>query len=189
MVDPLMRKQDIKRFPEKDLLTINQLWLAASEKRFGFSVQKQIWIDLGGKPGQYDRTVFNRYLEKVEWGENNNICFELRAAKGHLPLGMYYYVDGQGSNRRSIHRKWELERDKMRREETRQLELEKERLERKNREIEEKLQEYYYRYAGGVVYGVYHLSGGETKEVKKKNVMCNKEERDLYPFFLSRQEL
>ncbi|WP_187329538.1 GUN4 domain-containing protein [Halomicronema hongdechloris] len=40
---------DIKRFPCADLQTIDGLWVTASNDRFGFSVQKQIWIEVGGK--------------------------------------------------------------------------------------------------------------------------------------------
>ena len=30
---------------------INQLWINYSNGKFGFSIQKQIWIELGGKLG------------------------------------------------------------------------------------------------------------------------------------------
>ena len=82
--------EDIVNFPSKDLRTINQLWLAASKGKFGFSVQKQIWLSCGGKPGQlqFDIDVFERFIEKVEWAENKAIFFDQRAARGHLPMGM-----------------------------------------------------------------------------------------------------
>ena len=105
---------DLENLPSQDLRTINQLWLAASKERFGFSVQKQIWIDLGGKPGQYDDNVFNRFIEKVEWGENKAICFEQRAAKGHLPLGLYVKVEGP---RERIHDLWWVKTEKIRKKE------------------------------------------------------------------------
>jgi serine/threonine protein kinase len=41
-------RQSIENFPCEDLRTIDQLWVKYSEGRFGFSVQKQIWLELGG---------------------------------------------------------------------------------------------------------------------------------------------
>jgi len=34
-----LRKEDIENFPSLDLCTINKLWLAGSDERFGFSIQ------------------------------------------------------------------------------------------------------------------------------------------------------
>ncbi len=85
--------EHIKQIPYKDLRTINQLWLAASKGKFGFSVQKQIWINLGGQLGQYDKNVFKHFLERVEW-EYNKVNFDPKGAvKGHLPLAMYALVE------------------------------------------------------------------------------------------------
>ncbi len=46
--------EDIKNISCTDLDKINQLWINYSNGKFGFSIQKQIWIELGGKPGIYD---------------------------------------------------------------------------------------------------------------------------------------
>lgn len=43
---------NIKNFPREDLLTLDRLWLEYSKKHgyeFGFSVQKQIYVECGGK--------------------------------------------------------------------------------------------------------------------------------------------
>ncbi|MFS0518572.1 GUN4 domain-containing protein [Nostoc sp. UIC 10607] len=55
-----LRETDILNLPQKDLHTIDQLWLASSNGKFGFSIQKQIWNDIGGS------TEIN-YLENVEY--------------------------------------------------------------------------------------------------------------------------
>ncbi len=86
--------------------TINQLWLLASKGKFGFSVQKQIWVDLGGNPKEYYLT--ERFLRRVGWGETK-IVFEPRAARGHLPLGVYVNV----SDNLKIYYKWWEEIDKI----------------------------------------------------------------------------
>ncbi len=39
--------ENLLEFPKKDIVTINRLWVSGSKGRFGFSVQKQIWMDLG----------------------------------------------------------------------------------------------------------------------------------------------
>ena len=90
------------------MLTINQLWLVASKGKFGFSVQKQIWLEVGGKPGQYDSNIFWRFQEEVEWAENE-IVFDQRAAKGHLPVGVFVKV----SDDLRKNQKWWVEIDKI----------------------------------------------------------------------------
>ncbi len=85
--------EDIEDIPSQDLRTINQLWLVASKGKFGFSVQKQILGELGGLQNIYDESLFERFREKVEWNEKKAICFDQRAAKGHLPLGMYVILE------------------------------------------------------------------------------------------------
>jgi serine/threonine protein kinase len=86
--------EDIGKFPSQDLRTINQLWVRYSNERFGFSVQKRIWIDEGGKPGVYDYKVYEKFGDRVGWRENNNwklysdLSFASDAPLGHLPLGL-----------------------------------------------------------------------------------------------------
>ena len=129
--------RDIENFPSQDLRTINQLWLAASKARFGFSVQKQIWIDLGGKPGQYDHNVFIRFIEKVEWARNQAICFDQRAAKGHLPLGMYVKVRVGDV---TMERRWVEKTDKIKEKELEEKDLEIERLKRLEERMKEEIE-------------------------------------------------
>jgi serine/threonine protein kinase len=86
--------ENIEKFPREDLRTINQLWTYYSNDRFGFSVQKRIWIEEGGKPGVYDYQVYEKFGDRVGWRVNNNwklyseLTFSLDAQEGHLPLGL-----------------------------------------------------------------------------------------------------
>ena len=89
-----LNRKDIDDFPNKDLHTINQLWLVGSCGKFGFSVQKQIWIDNGGKPGVFDEETFEHFVKKVEWTEEDKVIPDLRAKNGHLPLGLYTACGG-----------------------------------------------------------------------------------------------
>ncbi|MEA5618080.1 GUN4 domain-containing protein [Cronbergia sp. UHCC 0137] len=76
---------DIDNFPVEDLQTINQLWLIHSEGKFGFSVQREIWLGSGKnwdklwmKIGWKDGNKWTRYPHEFTW--------DLTAPKGHLPL-------------------------------------------------------------------------------------------------------
>ncbi|MDJ0698070.1 GUN4 domain-containing protein [Mastigocoleus sp. MO_188.B34] len=87
-----LRAQDIENFPEKDLLTIDKLWLASSGDKFGFSVQKQIWIELCDKLGRTDWKTYLQFIERVGWKVKDsifeNLRWELRAVEGHLPIAI-----------------------------------------------------------------------------------------------------
>ncbi|MDT9313337.1 GUN4 domain-containing protein, partial [Limnospira sp. Paracas R14] len=87
-------KDDIKNFPCEDLRIIDGLWVKHSNGHFGFSIQKQIYINCGGKPdGSHPgNTIWYRFLDEVGWRVNNRwlswseLTFSLREAPvGHLP--------------------------------------------------------------------------------------------------------
>ncbi|MEO8893676.1 MAG: serine/threonine-protein kinase, partial [Coleofasciculaceae cyanobacterium] len=86
--------EDIEKFPCQDFETINQLWLFYSENRFGFSVQKRIWLEEGGKTGIYDERVYEKFGDRVGWRQDGNwrlysdLTFSSNEVSGHLPLGL-----------------------------------------------------------------------------------------------------
>ncbi len=59
--------EHINNFPYEDLHTIDQLWVNHSNGKFGFSVQKKLWLACGGKTSDYDMDVFKRFAENVGW--------------------------------------------------------------------------------------------------------------------------
>ena len=76
---------EVSSFPITDFQTIDQLWLVHSEGKFGFSVQRKIWLSLGKDFGQL--------WEKIDWKKGNNwtrypngFTWDLTAPRGHLPL-------------------------------------------------------------------------------------------------------
>lgn len=76
---------DIDNFPITDLQTINKLWLVHSEGKFGFSVQREIWLSQGKK--------WDNLWTKIGWKDGNNwtrypngFTWDLTAPRGHLPL-------------------------------------------------------------------------------------------------------
>lgn len=55
----------LKNFPCKDLKTIDQLWVTASDGHFGFSVQKKIWEDCGSPTSSGKN--WNQFCVRVGW--------------------------------------------------------------------------------------------------------------------------
>jgi hypothetical protein len=55
----------LKTFPCKDLKTIDQLWVTASNGHFGFSVQKKIWEDCGSPTSSGKN--WDRFCVRVGW--------------------------------------------------------------------------------------------------------------------------
>lgn len=75
---------EVENFPQIDLQTINTLWLVHSEGKFGFSVQREIWL---ASPS------WEKFWPKIGWKTGNNwtrypngFTWNLSAPKGHLPL-------------------------------------------------------------------------------------------------------
>ncbi|NES71169.1 MAG: GUN4 domain-containing protein, partial [Okeania sp. SIO2D1] len=93
--------EDIKNIPCKDLDKINQLWINYSNGKFGFSIQKQIWSEVGGKPGIYNVVIADIFIKEVEWGEKyeryKNITYKISAPYGHLPFRATSYVRNFGA--------------------------------------------------------------------------------------------
>lgn len=76
---------EINSFPSTDLKTIDTLWRVYSEDRFGFSVQRHLWLTLGQD--------WDRLWPKIGWRSGNTwtrypgeFIWDLTAPKGHLPL-------------------------------------------------------------------------------------------------------
>jgi len=62
----------IKAFPCEDLRTIDQLWVNYSNSRFGFSIQKKLWLECGGEIGRYNYEVFKKFAAKIGWYHPQN---------------------------------------------------------------------------------------------------------------------
>ena len=82
----------IESFPCDDLRTIDQLWHKYSYGRFGFSVQKKIWLSVGGKVDYKtecklgDRVGWRKGRGKGgSWLNYSDLTFNKTAPRGHLP--------------------------------------------------------------------------------------------------------
>lgn len=76
---------EVEQLPVTDLQTIDQLWLAFSLGRFGYSVQRQLWLSCGQN--------WDRLWEKIGWRSGKKwprypteFIWDLSAPRGHLPL-------------------------------------------------------------------------------------------------------
>ena len=76
---------DVENFTITDLQTINTLWLVHSEGKFGFSVQRELWLSLGKN--------WEKFWPQIGWKNGNNwtrypngFTWNFTAPKGHLPL-------------------------------------------------------------------------------------------------------
>jgi hypothetical protein len=90
-----LRVEDYRNFPSQELKIIDQLWVRYSNGRFGFSVQKQIWLNLGGKlDGTSDMDNFIELSENVGWKQRerwiiyDDYNFSINAPSGHLPAAV-----------------------------------------------------------------------------------------------------
>ena len=76
---------EVQQFDAFELQTLDRLWLLYSSGKFGFSVQREIW--LGGKQ------EWDVLWAKIDWKSGNHwtrypgeFQWTLEAPKGHLPL-------------------------------------------------------------------------------------------------------
>jgi hypothetical protein len=77
---------EVDKIPVQDLQTINNLWLIFSEGKFGYSVQRELWLGVGKN--------WEKLWTKIGWKKANNwtrypnefIWDVTDAPRGHLPL-------------------------------------------------------------------------------------------------------
>lgn len=88
-----IRAKELLNFPCTDLRTIDQLWAKYSNGRFGFSVQKKIYLECGGKPdGKYYEEAWERFGDRVGWKVNSSwisyddVKYDTSGPTGHLPF-------------------------------------------------------------------------------------------------------
>jgi hypothetical protein len=98
-----LQLDEIRNFPCEDLLLIDQLWVKFSGGKFGFSVQKQIWVEVGGKldfgkDEDAARAAYRKMSDRNGWRVDgkyisySKIFFNTSAPCGHLP--QFQTMDG-----------------------------------------------------------------------------------------------
>jgi hypothetical protein len=85
--------EDIQKFPCEDLQIIDRLWVKFSLGHFGFSVQKQIYVETGNPlDGRYHEETYKRFGDRVgwrmkeEWISYSDVTFDTSSPMGHLPF-------------------------------------------------------------------------------------------------------
>ncbi len=85
--------EDMDNFPCDDLRTIDQLWVKYSKGKFGFSVQRKIYVDELGGTRDYNEKIWYEFCDRVGWRKGvdyvsyRDLTFELldTTSVGHLP--------------------------------------------------------------------------------------------------------
>lgn len=65
--------ESIENFPCADLHTVDQLWFKYSGGQFGFSLQKEIWLSVGGELGEYNNATYEQFGLRVGWRDRNGV--------------------------------------------------------------------------------------------------------------------
>ncbi|CEJ46833.1 GUN4 domain protein [Umezakia ovalisporum] len=97
-----LRTEELLNFPCTDLHTIDKLWLEYSGGKFGFSVQKEIYLSVGGKlDGSYSQEAWLKLCDRVGWRVdfwNFGFTYEIdvtSAWRGHLPRWRVFRFAGK----------------------------------------------------------------------------------------------
>ena len=101
--------EEVRSFPCEDLRIIDRLWVKFSGGKFGFSVQQQIWVEVGGKLdfGQDEaaaRRAYAKMSDRNGWRQAGKyisyemVTFDTSAPAGHLPQesGTFCVEGGRG---------------------------------------------------------------------------------------------
>lgn len=88
-----LNAKNIENFPCDVLGKIDQLWVDNSQKKFGFSIQKKIYMeDCGGNPdGQHAEETWQCFANTVGWRASGlwvpytELTFDISAKQGHFP--------------------------------------------------------------------------------------------------------
>ena len=87
-------EENCENFPQEELRIMDDLWVKYSDGRFGFSVQKKIWIDCVGTIGDINFDyVFSKFCGRNGWRKGDTVVssyldltFNINAPQGHLPM-------------------------------------------------------------------------------------------------------
>jgi serine/threonine protein kinase len=103
-----INKKDIETLSCADLQELDRLWMYYSNNRFGFSIQKDIWISLDGIL-YYDARnywkfaeTYIKFAERIGWAKKswfsdsrwlkyNDLNFSIDAPRGHLPAVFHWH--------------------------------------------------------------------------------------------------
>jgi GUN4-like len=95
--------ENFRNFPCAELKTIDSLWVKYSNGKFGFSVQKKIYVECGamldGIPPNYE--IWKEFSDRIGWAVSwgvsgikrdisyDEVTYDMSAPKGHLPIAIW----------------------------------------------------------------------------------------------------
>lgn len=92
--DDFFRADDLQNFPCDTLRFLDELWVAASDNRFGFSVQRKIYVEdcRGSTNGLANDAAFWCFVQQVGWPNVwekeprvSQVTYSTASPQGHLP--------------------------------------------------------------------------------------------------------
>jgi predicted NACHT family NTPase len=92
-------REELLNFPCKDLKAIDGLWVKYSQGKFGFSVQKQIYVECGNPlDGEYHEKTWELFSDRVGWRKDGSylIYNKLKASPSFSPTGEFPGGGGVG---------------------------------------------------------------------------------------------
>jgi hypothetical protein len=98
-------EDDLRNFPCDELLAIDHLWIEHSKGLYGFSVQKQIYVECGGKLdfSYPSKETWDKFCDLVAWKDmekylNYSDLFDKKYTikSGHLPRGLCIDLEEDG---------------------------------------------------------------------------------------------
>jgi hypothetical protein len=94
-------REDLLNFPCAELRAIDQLWVQYSQGRFGFSVQKKIYVECGAKlDGKYPGAkIWEKFGNRVGWREGGQwLMYDELSPSLFYPQGIFpcVWVGGLG---------------------------------------------------------------------------------------------
>ncbi|MHC5723150.1 MAG: GUN4 domain-containing protein [Nostoc sp.] len=91
---------ELLNFPCTDLRTIDRLWVKYSNGHFGFSVQKEIYLSVGGKAdGKYYKGAWEKFGDRIGWRVESSwisysevtFTFDTSAQRGNVPWMVFFW--------------------------------------------------------------------------------------------------
>ncbi len=100
-----IRKDELLNFPCTDLLTIDRLWVKYSQGKWGFTVQKRIYVECGAQlDGNYPGDkIWRKFCDRVGWRKNGVVSYsQLTFDPQKSPAGEFPRYVGNGVGLRNF---------------------------------------------------------------------------------------
>lgn len=91
VVGGILTSEALREFPCDDLHILDHLWVKHSGGKFGFSVQKQIYVETGNPlDGEYHENTWEKFSDRVGWRKDGNyLKYDLKANPSFSPAGKF----------------------------------------------------------------------------------------------------